>query len=121
MLRPSTLGIIGAVIVGASLCILRVVARPVESPQFVTPSDRHDPSQEKHYVTPRQLTESGAMSSVALALSTATDHRGNTVQWSELAAERPLVVVFIKSGCPCNVEFEPFFHHLDEAYRDHVR
>jgi hypothetical protein len=30
-------------------------------------------------------------------------------------------MVFIKKNCPCNVEFEPFFHRLYEAYGRWVR
>jgi hypothetical protein len=32
-----------------------------------------------------------------------------------------MVIVFIKDGCPCSVEFEPYFHRLYEAYRDAAR
>src|SRR5437868_15353144 len=79
------------------------------------------PSQERHYVTPRQLTATGVLAGMPVALGTATDHLGKTVLWSDLTADRPLVVVFIKDGCPCNVEFEPFFHRLIAIYDGLVR
>jgi hypothetical protein len=31
-----------------------------------------------------------------------------------------LLLVFIKIGCPCSVELEPFFHRLERAYADVV-
>jgi hypothetical protein len=35
-----------------------------------------------------------------------------------MSEARPLVLVFIRRDCPCNVEFEPFFHRLADRYRD---
>jgi hypothetical protein len=35
-----------------------------------------------------------------------------------MSRARPLVLVFIRRDCPCNVEFEPFFHRLATRYRD---
>jgi hypothetical protein len=32
-----------------------------------------------------------------------------------------LVLIFIKEGCPCNPELEPFFHRLQRAYGDVAR
>jgi hypothetical protein len=88
------------------------------------PSSSHSPrlsSSEKHYVTPQQLVASGAMSSQSLGPITALGHDGRRRGWKELAAGHPVVLVFIKKGCPCNVEFEPFFHRLYQAYRGSVR
>src|SRR5262249_25617571 len=31
---------------------------------------------------------------------------------------RPLLLIFIKEGCPCSVEMEPFFHRLARIYAD---
>jgi hypothetical protein len=42
-------------------------------------------------------------------------HDGKRREWQDLAAARPVVAVFIKRGCPCSVEFEPFFHRLSRA------
>jgi hypothetical protein len=65
---------------------------------------------EKHYVTPKQLTAAGAMSAHTVGPLAAVPHDG-----------QPVVVVFIKHDCPCNVEFEPFFHRLHRAYRGSTR
>jgi hypothetical protein len=35
-----------------------------------------------------------------------------------MSGSRPLVLVFIKRDCPCNVEFEPFLNRLEAQYRD---
>lgn len=43
---------------------------------------------------------------------------GETVDFSELRRNRPLVIVFIKKGCPCNVDFEPHFQRIERTYRD---
>src|SRR5205823_12857759 len=93
------LGISGTLTVGACACFVAVARppSPARTPAVTAP--------ERHYVTPRQLTATGALARAPVGLETATDHHGQTVRWSELTADRPLVVVFIKDGCPCNVEF----------------
>jgi peroxiredoxin len=76
---------------------------------------------EKHYVTPQQLSASGAMSARSVGPITAVGHDGRRREWKELAGAQPVVMVFIKKDCPCNVEFEPFFQRLYQAYRKSVR
>jgi peroxiredoxin len=61
------------------------------------------------------------MTNRPVAPFTAVAHDGQPVGWAELSAGRPLVLVFIKKGCPCSVEFEPFFHRVEKSYRDCVR
>lgn len=82
-----------------------------------TAAGRHDDSAAtNHYVTPRQLIASGetARQDVAhLALVTQDDRH---LEWTELSAGRPVVVVFVKQGCPCSRKFEPHFHSLAAAY-----
>jgi hypothetical protein len=85
-------------------------SRPPRSPQY-----------EKHYVTPQQLAAAGAMSAQSPGLVATIAHDGRRRTWQELSGGDPVVVVFIKKGCPCNVEFEPFFHRLYRAYRRSVR
>ena len=45
-------------------------------------------------------------------------HDGVRFTWPGEGRARPLVLVFIKRGCPCSVEFEPLFHRLAGRYRD---
>jgi hypothetical protein len=87
---------------------------------FPTSAHARQLAAEKHYVTPQQLVAAGAMSAHALGPLTVVGHDGRRLEWKELAEGRPVVVVFIKAGCPCNVEFEPFFHRLARAYHESV-
>jgi peroxiredoxin len=117
--RPLWIAVGGTtlLLLAAFVAVERMAGHPSQS--LAAPSAAA--SQEKHYVTPRQLTASGAMANVTVTLATASDQDGKTVNWSELVSERPVVVVFIKDGCPCNVEFEPYFHGVARAYADVVR
>jgi hypothetical protein len=74
-----------------------------------------------HYVTPRQLTDSAALATTAVSALTATTDRDQFFTWPVPDDRRPLLLVFIKNGCPCSVELEPFFHRLERAYADIVR
>jgi peroxiredoxin len=60
------------------------------------------------------------MSAQSPGLISLLAHDGRCRTWQELSGGHPVVVVFIKKGCPCNVEFEPFFHRLYQAYRASV-
>jgi peroxiredoxin len=76
------------------------------------------PAVEKHFVTPDQLVECGALAERRIEPFSAVAHDGARFAWPAAGGARPLVLVFIKRGCPCSVEFEPFFHRLEEQYRD---
>ena len=93
--------------------------RSADSPPTSRPPQ--SPPYEKHYVTPQQLSAAGAMSAQSLGLVATVAHDGRRRTWQELSGGHPVVVVFIKKGCPCNVEFEPFFHRLYRAYAESVR
>jgi hypothetical protein len=43
------------------------------------------------------------------------------MNWAVLSEGRPVLLVFIKNGCPCSVEFERYFHRLYEVYRGTTR
>jgi peroxiredoxin len=90
--------------------------RPVEAPALPRPS-----AVEKHYVTPRQLAAAGSMQGSRATSLSALSEDNVPVAWAELVDGQPLLIVFIKNGCPCSVEFEPFFHRLERAYRRAVR
>jgi peroxiredoxin len=72
---------------------------------------------QKHYVTPIQLMECGALAKRRIESFRAVAQDGTPFQWPEAHGARPLVVIFIKQGCPCSVDFEPFFHRLELQYR----
>jgi peroxiredoxin len=80
-----------------------------------------DHRREKHFVTPRQLADSNAMVSRVVDGLEATGHDGRRRRWAEISGGQPVVVVFIKDGCPCSAEFEPFFRRVAALYRDQVR
>jgi peroxiredoxin len=75
----------------------------------------------KHYVTPTQLTASNGVVRRVVDDFAVTTTDGRRLDWSTLSDGRPVVVVFIKDGCPCSVEFEPYFHRLHDAYRGSTR
>jgi peroxiredoxin len=76
------------------------------------------PTVEKHFVTPEQLVECGASAERRIEPFSALAHDGERFTWPATGGAGPLVLVFIKRGCPCSVEFEPFFHRLEVQYRD---
>ncbi len=46
---------------------------------------------------------------------------GRRLIWDRLSEGRPVVLLFVKEGCPCNVEFEPFIRRLERLYGESVR
>ncbi len=76
------------------------------------------PATSKHYVTPAQLIESGAVADRKVRSFSAVARDGTVFTWSGMSKARPLVLVFIRRGCPCSADFEPFFHRLAGRYRD---
>ena len=49
------------------------------------------------------------------------DQDGMSRNWQSISGGRPVVLVFVKEGCPCNVEFEPFFERVERLYRGKVK
>jgi peroxiredoxin len=76
------------------------------------------PATQKNYVTPAQLVESGAVADRTVRAFSAVASDGTVFRWSGMSGKRPLVLVFIRRDCPCNVDFEPFFSRLAGRYRD---
>jgi hypothetical protein len=67
-------------------------------------------AREKHYVSPAQLSATGMRAGQPVPPNPA-----------ELIGERPLVLVFLKDGCPCNGDIEPVLHRLFAHYGDQAR
>ncbi len=76
------------------------------------------PATDKHYVTPAQLIESGAVADRKVRSFSAAARDATVFSRSGMSGTRPLVLVFIRRDCPCSAEFEPFFHRLADRYRD---
>jgi hypothetical protein len=73
---------------------------------------------QKHYVKPAQLVDSGALAGRKVPSFSAVASDGMAFTWTGMSGARPLVLVFIRRDCPCNVDFEPFFHRLAGRYQD---
>jgi hypothetical protein len=74
-----------------------------------------------HYVTPRQLADANAMldrNSGEVLQGIGPDSRA--LGWDELSGGRPVVLVFLKDGCPCSATFAPFIQRVERLYRGTV-
>jgi peroxiredoxin len=78
-------------------------------------------SSQKHYVTPRQLLASNAMVQSSVEGLEADAGDGRRLTWEGIGGGRPVVLVFVKEGCPCNAEFEPFIRRVERLYGDSAR
>jgi peroxiredoxin len=78
-------------------------------------------ARENHFVAPRQLADSNAMIDRAVNDFRAVDQDGRSLDWNELSGGRPVVLVFVKHGCPCSGTFEPFFQRVERLYHGVVR
>lgn len=76
---------------------------------------------EKHRVTPAMLAATDAMTARTVPPLTARGTDGESYDLAEIAGRGPLVLVFIKDGCPCSVDAQPFFDRLHAAYGREAR
>ena len=74
-----------------------------------------------HYASPAQVIATNGMSGQVFADLTAETPDGGHLNWESLSLDLPVVLVFVKQGCPCNVEFEQFFQRVERLYRGSVR
>ena len=74
-----------------------------------------------HYVTPGQIADSNEMVHGVIDGLEAVASDGRRLSWAEISGGHPVVLVFVKDGCPCSVEFEPFFQRVERLYRGAVR
>jgi peroxiredoxin len=74
------------------------------------------PSAAVHPVTASMMAAADAVSGGRVASVKAIGSDGRIYDLSAETADRPLVLVFIKDGCPCSEAAEPFFHQLHAAY-----
>jgi peroxiredoxin len=81
----------------------------------------HVSGPETHYVTPRQLADSNALYSRSIDVFDTIGLDGRSMTWSDLSGGQPLVLVFIKKGCPCSVRFEGHLQQVERLYRGAVR
>jgi hypothetical protein len=74
------------------------------------------PGREMHPVTPRQLAEANALARRTVADLVLNTHDGGPLTWERLSGGRPVVLVFVKNGCPCSGDLEPFYRRVESLY-----
>jgi hypothetical protein len=102
---------VGGLLIGSSIL---VPSRTKADSSTLYRGSNHD--NEKHYVHPRQLADANEMVQRALGDLSATVQDGRRVNWEELSGGRPVVLLFVKEGCPCSAEVEPFFQRVEKIY-----
>jgi peroxiredoxin len=75
----------------------------------------------KHLVTPAMLEATGKMTKQVAPSFRVEATDGQTYRLEDVTSEMPLVLIFIKDGCPCSAAAQPFFDRLSAAYIDDVR
>lgn len=78
-------------------------------------------SPERHEVTEKMLSEAKVKEAKPAAGFEALDGDGLTHDLASESARGPVVLVFVKDGCPCSVSAQPFFNRLAAAYGESVR
>lgn len=76
---------------------------------------------QKHRVTPAMLESSKQMAtqSAPVFQTEATD--GKRYHLDTLTKEGPILLIFIKEGCPCSESAQPFFNRFYDAYGTHLK
>ncbi|HEX4145816.1 MAG TPA: redoxin domain-containing protein [Pirellulales bacterium] len=93
---------------------------PAPDPEQISASSAARRRDQAHYARLDQLTAAGRSSGRPLGPLLATTHRGQQVDWRDLSQGHSLVVVFVKQGCPCSLEFQQHFNRLAATYEDRV-
>jgi peroxiredoxin len=73
---------------------------------------------EEHRVTSEMKQASEAMSNRPAPAFRAISQDGMEVDSASVVGDRPVVLVFIKDGCPCSTSAEPFYARLHAAFGD---
>ncbi|MFM7131793.1 MAG: TlpA family protein disulfide reductase [bacterium] len=78
-----------------------------------------DPEAKKHLVTDA-MTEKAKQQELKPApeFDLIDPVSGKSIRLKELAASKPVVVYFIKDGCPCSQTYEPFIQEFASNYAD---
>lgn len=69
-----------------------------------------------HFPTVDQLVNSGARVGQPAPVISGVAQDGREYELAKLAGDKPVVLAFIKDGCPCFAEAEPYFARLRSAY-----
>ncbi|RUL86310.1 peroxiredoxin family protein [Tautonia sociabilis] len=76
---------------------------------------------EEHRVTPEMERESREKAGSPAPAFRAVDQDGEPVDSEAMVGDRPVLLVFIKDGCPCSTSAEPFYARLHDSYGDAAR
>jgi len=76
---------------------------------------------QRHLVRPEMLIATAKMTDVVAPAFRAQATDDSYYDIAELTGDGPVVLVFIKEGCPCSLAAQPFFNLLFDAYGKHAR
>ncbi len=76
---------------------------------------------DKHKVTPSMSTEAEKRVKTLAPKFRKVDAEGAICDLAEMLKTGPLVLLFIKDGCPCSVSAEAYFNQLHASYRGRAR
>jgi hypothetical protein len=79
------------------------------------------PGRRPHPVTPEQLAGANTRARPTVADLVFTTHDGQSLTWGQLSGGQPVVLVLVKTGCPCSGDLEPFYRRVESLYRGTVR
>ncbi len=71
---------------------------------------------ERHEATPDMIRQAGERSDRPAPPFSGIDGQGGRHDSQTLFGRRPVVLVFIKNGCPCSVSAQPFFDKIAKAF-----
>lgn len=76
---------------------------------------------DKHKVTPEMLSAAETYSDSKAPTFRLNDSEGVTQDLDALLKDGPIVLIFIKDGCPCSVSAESYFNNLHALYGGRLR
>jgi peroxiredoxin len=77
-----------------------------------------DPEAKKHLVTEPMTKKANELETRPAPEFELNDSNGKLQRLGDLRAEKPVVLYFIKDGCPCSQTYEPFMQEFASNYMD---
>lgn len=107
------LGLVVLVLVGVGFFMYRA-----KTEADLRRSGLADPDEKKHLVTEPMTKKAQARESKTAPDFDLPDTNGKTISLKQLYSEKPVVIYFIKEGCPCSETYEPFIQEFARNYLD---
>lgn len=101
-----------------SLGLVGCAEAPPPEPRAANPVEAAKP---KHPVTKEMWQDAEKAAGQPAPLFEATDANGASHSLASLTGDKPLVLYFIKDGCPCSNDVEPLYQRMAAKYGDKVR